>query len=448
MESTTQSTTTSKLDQELSDKRVRFLKDFQNGQSKQWTIVMGNEAGDLDSLASSIGYSYFASSSLFIPLQLTPRTDLYLRPENLESLSQSKISLSSLLTIDDLEGKQAQLESNYVLVDHNSLLPSFRSSSSQEEDRVVSIIDHHVDERQHLSASPRLINLVGSCSSLITTHFFQQQQPELEPPKELADLLIKTVLIDTRLKPVEKNGKATPIDLKAVSLLLPFSSFPRTTTTTTTTTNIGEGKEEEVGVFDKVGQDTLSSLKETGEFLIKLKEEVSWMNGRDLLRRDYKEYTTEVEGSLKYGLSTVPLGLNVWLDKFEKEDSDKRLSEGVLKDIRNWMKERELKLCGVLTSYNHLKKNGEFGKHRRELLILTNELKFDKVFEGLELDQVLQLEEWKLVDQYGGVDRGGERQGGESYERWKVWQQGNTKATRKQVAPVLKDLINQALSLK
>jgi len=396
---------------------------------------------DLDSLSSSIAYSYFAtnSSQEYIPLQLTPRKDLYLRPENLESLSLSSINASSLLTIDDLDEdkKLEKLESNYVLVDHNSLLPIF-ATKDDDDDRVVGIIDHHVDESRHLNASPRIIELVGSCSSLITNHFLRESSSG-DVPKGLADLLLSTILIDTRLKPSSEGGKATLIDLKAVELLLPHSSFAAPKS--------DQGGVQGVAVTEEIKDE----LKQRGELLSRLKEDVSWMNGRDLLRRDYKEYTATAATTtrtLKYGLSTVPLGLNVWLDKFTTTTSEEPFEQGLLKDVREWMEERKLSLLGILTSYTHIKKKtGKEGKHRRELLIFTNDEKLgESVFKALENDSLLQLEQWKESENYHGIDQGVKQEAGQvhHYEKWKVWQQGNTKATRKQVAPVLKELVHSA----
>jgi len=166
------------------------------------------------------------------------------------------------------------------------------------------------------------------------------------------------------------------------------------------------------------------------------------MNGRDLLRRDYKEYLEFP--SLSYGLATVPLGLNVWLDKFDKGTE----IEGVLGDLRRYMKERGLGCLGVLTSYTHIKKkSGEEGKHRRELWIVSDDerLNLDEegqggMFQELERSSILELGEWKEAKNYGGVDQGREVGG----ERWKVWQQGNTRATRKQVAPILREIVRKA----
>lgn len=344
----------------------------------------------------------------------------------------------------------------------------FRShdDEGQGDERVVGIIDHHVDESLHLGANPRVIELVGSCSSLVTNEFIpsitttsnnndKEGKDLVLPPKGLADLLISSILIDTKLRPVEEGGKATKIDFEAVSKLVPYSSFAPPTTSPSQGGGGGE-----IGILGN--EEVLKGLKERGNLLGRLKEDVSWMNGRDLLRRDYKEYVSiDKEGrELKYGLSTVPLGLSVWLEKFQKEKPGKELEEGVLGDLREWMREKGLALGGVLTSYTHVKrKSGKEGKHRRELLGLTTDQRLGRVvFEGLGRGEEnvirvdLELGEWKELKNYGGESGKDEGEsmgeGGQGYERWKVWQQGNTKATRKQVAPILKELVHEALGIQ
>ncbi|BGP24937.1 exopolyphosphatase [Rhodotorula toruloides] len=415
----------------LKSKKEAFLSAV-NGETEldKWVISVGNEAGDLDSMACAIGYAHFAtqnavSSRQYVPLVLTARSDLHLRPENVLALSDAGISSDSILTIDELPSSRvSNLGARFALVDHNVLLPMFRSDPStvdneEEDKRVVSVIDHHADEGRHLDASPRLISPVGSCSSLVTSHFASSSNFSLPTP--LADLLLSAIMIDTRLKPTSEGGKATETDVSAVSTLLPFSSFSASTATTNFSTSITPSS-------------ALNALKAHNARLSSAKEDVSRLSGHDLLRRDYKEYA---ELTFRYGLSTVPLSLSTWLEKFA--DSGEKKLEGLLQDTRRWMDERKLDLLGILTSYTHIKKSGQPGKHRRELLILSRNERLSKVvFSGLEKDEVLQLEEWKDVKDFGV------QEGGKGVEKWKVWQQGNDKATRKQVAPALKALVLKA----
>ena len=85
-----------------------------------------------------------------MPLIRTARGDLKLRPENLDALRDSGIAESDLLCMDDLPRPVHDLsEPAYALVDHNALEQGSASA------RVVSVIDHHVDEKRP-SAHPDL----------------------------------------------------------------------------------------------------------------------------------------------------------------------------------------------------------------------------------------------------------------------------------------------------
>lgn len=416
---------------------------------------------DLDSLACALADAHFArekdaartgSKRRHVPLFLSRRTDLHLRPENLLALETAQIPVQDLLTIDDLPAARlANLGTRFSLVDHNVLLDQFRSHPESPNDprddaRVVSILDHHVDERKHLGAEPRVIELIGSCSSLVTRQYGADAAPV---PTPLADLLLSAIAIDTRMKPVADGGKAADVDLNAVETLLPFSSFFATSATTAAAASSSDSPPTAAA---------LDVLNAYNSRLSDAKEDVAHLSGHDLLRRDYKEYH---ESSIRYGLSTVPLSLSTWLKRFSPPSSSLSSSDAkqaavneLLDEVRLWMDERDLALAGVLTSYSHIKKSGTVGGRRREILIMARgggsgdddeqaaaaaaAAAFDLVFAGLEKDPVLELGEWKASKDYS-IDRG---RGGR--ERWQVWQQGNARATRKQVAPALKDLVHQA----
>lgn len=397
-------------------------------------------------MVSSIGYAHFAaqrdlsSSRRYVPLVVTARSDLFLRPENTEALTGAGVTDDALLTIDDLpSAKLSSLGTSFALVDHNVLLPPFRShpenlSDEDDDKRVISILDHHADEGKHLSASPRHLEPSGSCASLVTSYFtsFSHSSPHpnnISIPSPLADLLLSAILIDTNLRPWTEGGKATATDLSAVEHLLPYSSFAASASTSHILATSGS-------IVANSTSTALDALKARNAVLSAKKTDVSWMTGHDLLRRDYKEY---VEGGVRYGLATVPLPLSTWLEKSEQKNAGDKW-DVVLRDSKKWMDERGLELLGVLTSYTPVKKKtGKEGKHRRELLLISKQGgKLDGVFGGIEKDETLRVEEWKDVETYVNDE------GKDSEVRWRVWQQGNVKATRKQVAPVLKELVLKA----
>lgn len=382
----------------LAQTKQQFLKDLDEKNAERWTVVMGNEAGDLDSLASSLGYSYLASklkNSPTVALVQTPRTDLYLRAENLHALSLANLdpSNSDLLCIDDtpLSHPLNSSFSKFVLVDHNTLLAPFRGSG-----KVVGILDHHADDKTHPDAEFREIEPVGSCASLVAKHFQNEWTPEADVPHEVATLLLTAITIDTGgLKP---DDKGTPTDVDAARFLFAVST-------------LGQGNS-----FDGA-----ASLKSLAKDLHDQKADVSHLNTRDLLRRDYKELTF---GGLQVGLSTVPVGLKVWT---EREDFKKT---EFFESLEDYMAARKLNVLGVLTTYKSAKKH----EKRRELLFITDKDTVPKevenrLFEGLDADKTLELE---ATDKLGKPRHP---------KHTRVWNQGNTKATRKYVAPLVKTLV-------
>ncbi|WWD04209.1 hypothetical protein V865_002276 [Kwoniella europaea PYCC6329] len=452
----------------LRSQKETFLDDLKKGNAKGWTVVMGNEAGDLDSIASSISYSYLSSSldaKRSIPLILTPSNLMTLRPENLLALKLSSVPLDSLLHPEQLSIPTDELSSKGVkfgLVDHNKLLPLFIPSSSntntttqlpgsitnghaaEGEDSVESIIDHHDDEHSHPDAAVREITVpTGSCASLVTKHFQDRWRASISGPagqkgspvpSELATLLLEAILIDTSgLKP---NRKATPIDYASAQFLYPLSTLYSDNDPTPSTSNVQNG-DTEVVEFSQDGSNIPQDLTSLTDKLQSTKSDVSSLSTPQLLLRDYKEYLLPTSSNsyptLKVGLSTVPLGLKVWLDK------EPGGFESFLTEVESYMSDRDLDVEGVLTTFSNSQ-----GKHRRELALIVrtggtirSDQEVKKVLEELKVGlessgDILDLKKWNKDDKNSELS---------VWEKWNdkvvVWKQGNTKSTRKQVAPLL-----------
>ncbi|KAI7685221.1 hypothetical protein KC353_g20899, partial [Hortaea werneckii] len=70
--------------------KKEFLIDWQAGRMNEWTLVQGNEAGDLDSMTAALAWAYhlehsaeeLGGSRKAIALLQTPTDALDLRPEN------------------------------------------------------------------------------------------------------------------------------------------------------------------------------------------------------------------------------------------------------------------------------------------------------------------------------------------------------------------------------
>jgi len=315
----------------------------------------------------------------------------------------------------------------YALVDHNRLLPIFGQG------QVDAIIDHHEDEHAHSDAALRLIQVpTGSCSSLIVKHFKDKWETashttdEASPEifSEIATLLLSAILIDTA--GLREGGKGTPTDFDAGAFLYPLSKLPATASINDTTPSAAFGD-----VFE-----SLSAAK----------ADVSALNTRELLLRDYKEYVLPTSSvaypSLKAGLSTVPVGIKVWLER--ESDSWK----SYMAAVDAYMVERNLDVQGVLTSFN-----GKSGKHKREILLVArtgNSFKTPEQARNVMNDLIVGFEgssELSLTDWSGPVKQmllPRKALDDESQGRFgKVWKQENRRATRKQVAPLLRDLVSK-----
>ncbi|KAF8843522.1 DHH phosphoesterase [Paxillus ammoniavirescens] len=439
---------TSSLSNYLSAQKSRFLAD----QGQGWTIAMGNEAGDLDSLASSIAYAWLlshtsATDGKAIALITTSRQDFVLRAENVYALQLAGIGeqFQELLCPEDLP--KPNLCTNYALVDHNSLHPDYAKPDAQ----VIAVIDHHEDEGKYLdTASPRIIEPSGSCASLVTGLIMSN--PTLQIPPELATLLLCAIQVDTQ--GLRKGGKALNMDHKASAWLLPRSNASSSDGASVQT--IGTSMALRDHPLIKSLSSTLSAKKLA----------VSHLTPRDLLRRDYKEYNLNLSPSvspghaslIKAGLATVPLRLSSFFSPSPTS---------AVTAIQDWMKERGLSVLGVLTTFRSRK-----GKGKREQMWVVDEESSGRqlsqgLFCGLEANGVLQLKSAKFkrygFKNHAGIEESdeedksdvgdlqteepvGRRQGPDESPFSapfiaRVYKQKDASATRKLVAPILKQIL-------
>lgn len=285
-------------------------------------IVMGNEAADLDSMASSVLYAYYkytttdsSGKTAFIPLINIPREDFKLRTEAVYLFSEAGIDPSLLLFSEDvdLDSLKAKGSLKLTLIDHNKLA-SFQEKYA---DCVVEIIDHHKDEGLFSGASPRIIEPVGSAATLVAEALLSKGLGLLEQGS--ATLLLGTMLLDTVNLDLEAK-RATPKDLQIAEQLLTLTGVNR------------------------------SSLFDT---LQKEKFNVSALSTADLLRKDYKEWKL---GPCQVGVSSVLLSVADWLAK------DAKLSAS----LAAYVAERKLNVLIAMNAYTE-------PKFTRELVVYCPE---------------------------------------------------------------------------
>ncbi|KAI9056368.1 DHH phosphoesterase [Trametes sanguinea] len=409
---------TPSLSDYLRESKKAYLAAVQAGKGREWTVVMGNEAGDLDSISSAIAYAWYASrvkGTCAVSLTQTSRADLHLRAENLHAFELVRVSPTDILCIDDVpvQASQPFPSSDFALVDHNRLQPRFTRDNS--EARVVAVVDHHEDEGLYKdTADPRIVVVpTGSCSSLVARLFEEHAE---HMTSELATLLLCSILIDTGgLKP---GGKAEDADRRAASFLVPIASaLP---------------ENEKTALLTLQAPEDIPSLQELHVTLQEKKASVAHLNTHDLLRRDYKEYSLSLAHTpsreILVGLSSVPIGFGSWLPR----DSD------FWSQTEQFMIERGLTVLGILTSFRDTEKLGKSGKgkHRREQMYVVrdNDDLAKMLFDALDDCEELKLERRAFPDY--GVHKGF-REG----FRTRIWKQKNVDATRKTTAPVIKAII-------
>ena len=308
------------------------------------TIVIGNEAADLDSMASSLAYAYFLASENqqsdqhYIPVMPIPRADFKLRTEAVYVSNKAGINLKEVIFFDEID-LAAIMAANgkLVLVDHNKLAVNLDFS-----EKVVAILDHHVDENLYQTAQPRIIEMVGSTATLVSQEINKNDSALLD--KKIATLLLGTILLDT-VNLVPEAGRVTPADNEAAQLLLPIFAA------------------DQHHFFNTVQEEKFN---------------VESLSTTDLLRKDYKQWQL---GEAACGIGSVLMPVKKWT----KRDPD------LAKAFVDFAIERGLEVLLAMNAYT----DPDF---KRDLVIYaTNQEMHDTLLnemqaKGLELNTIVTAE--------------------------------------------------------
>ncbi len=305
-------------------------------------LVMGNEAADLDSMASAIAYAYLMaareSDKTIVPVMPILRIDFKLRTEAVWVFGQAGIDLNNLIFLDDMDFEDVvKRVTGLVLVDHNKL----SGSLDQYGDKVAIILDHHRDEHLYPHAGKKVIEPVGSTTTLVGERLITHDLID----EHLALLLCGTILLDTvNLDPAA--GRVTPKDEKIAGVLM--KSCPL---------------EQDV-YFNKV-QEAKFNTADLCTF--------------DLLRKDYKEFKF---GKIRCGIASALLPLTQWGEK------DTELSLG----FESYVQRRSLDLLLSMNAYT------DPGFNRDLAIYCKNSELHDKIVEFLE-EKGLELTPVSIGDQ-------------------------------------------------
>ncbi|KAF5017930.1 hypothetical protein F66182_10114 [Fusarium sp. NRRL 66182] len=359
------------------------------------TFVVGNESADLDSLCSALVYAYLRTHTpphtLHIPLSNLPRDDLALRTEMSAVLKHAGLTLKDLLTLSELPDLEPE-DTNWLLVDHNSLTGPLSKFSGQ----VLGCIDHHADENAvSKDANPRVVEPCGSCISLIvdeTRHIWE----------------------DIAAQQVEDSDAAVENEKLAKLSLGPILSD---TTNLTAKEKVREKDQKAVSFLEQRIRDASFSRKAYFAEISAVKEDISDLSFRDIFRKDYKEWDGE---GLKLGISCVVQDFDYLISKAGSSDP-------LLRTFEDWAKERRLDVASIMTTSHP---EGEFQRH---LLVWgVSDQGREAVERFVGNGDRLKLEAWKG----GELDDGGKTRF--------VWRQKELAASRKQVAPLLREALKKS----
>ncbi|WFD32467.1 exopolyphosphatase [Malassezia sp. CBS 17886] len=302
---------------------LRTCKGHAQHGAQHWCV--GNEAGDLDSVACALAYAYLEtfvrpSGPRWMPALAMHRADLALRLENEVALRRCGIDVNDMCCLEDIPplGPDAEV----VLVDHNHARGAFARA------KVVGILDHHADEGQHTDAATRIVcspEHAGSCASVLTMYFAPQLPAAPPIPRPLADLLLSAISIDTvNFSP--SAGKAQAVDFLARDWLLPHSSFAK----------------EVTAYFTQ---------------LRAAKKDVGRLTTPEHLRRDYKQFSSEAAGG-----GTWEIGASSILESLADFSARDGSRDAFVKQLHEFATARQLDVLVVVAGYR------ENDKSRRALL--------------------------------------------------------------------------------
>lgn len=350
--------------------------------------------------------------------------DINLRPELLALLPHANIQQDHLITLDDLPDlaniKEALISEStrWILVDHNALQGKLGAIYA---DRVVGVIDHHADEGKvprDTGDEPRVVESSGSCTSLIVNHCreawdslssgtsstgaAQAQGDTLMEDEavtslwdaQVAQLALASVVIDTMN--LEDEHKTTQHDRDAVKYL-----------------------EAKINQCAKIGArfDRNAFFEEIND----AKKDLNSLTLEEILRKDYKQWT---ENGFNLGTSAVVQPISFLKSKINDDKYDTSYLP-LLHAAKKFAQERDLCIFSIMTAFET--EDGNFAREVAVLAIDERGFAACKKFADSS-SQKLQLDE-KDADENG--------------KHWfHIWKQGNLSASRKQVAPLLREAMS------
>ena len=274
-------------------------------------IVIGNDAGDADSIISAISLAFVESTYGNTKLQSTPIVSISKgnfeqeRPELnlLFKLAGIEDVANKLIFVDDLVEVLSTTPTtlDFTLVDHNTINTALYQYS--EKQNVVEIVDHHEDKgqfRDTCSGPNRTIAFsncaasVASTCTLVAERLKSLTNSDDHYPESLATLLMGVILIDS-VGFDNSLGKVTQRDKDAVEDLIAGTNWKPTESKSYLALN----NEGDVTVYIDVLFCTLQKAKYEPSFWSSLPVDRA-------LFYDYKDFHVTIQSQQSsFGISTV-----------------------------------------------------------------------------------------------------------------------------------------------
>jgi len=363
-----------------------FFMDWQDGRESEWILVQGNEAGDLDSMASALAWAFHLEHSTqntsnplkAIALLQTHTDALDFRPENKIALAGSKMTSGheDLLTMDELPEDPETLSpklKGIVIVDH--AVPQRKWKDA----KLLSIFDHHVDQGIAPDAKPRIFEKTASCTTLVARQMLdelEQLPEEYHLPHELLELILSAIAIDSGGLTNDVTSKA---DVETTKRVLARSRWAE--------------------------KDLDDVMEDLDDELSTAKKDLGHLSVRDLLRRDWKGDLVDTPSprtpTVSMGFASIPYSLD---EQIEKTDFGELFHWFAIQAA--WTAEVGVDISVILNKYK-IKEHGKKKKIREVVLVVRDDVRIDEaqanslfhvVKEALESEKSLGLKPWHKAD--------------------------------------------------
>ncbi|XP_008550742.1 exopolyphosphatase PRUNE1 [Microplitis demolitor] len=374
------------------------------GKFKKIKVVLGNESCDLDSAVCTLVHGLWHYDKLkcehvddvaVIPVLNVTKRMFRIKTEVVYVFKDNNVPLELLTFRDDIDMRELSERQmlELSLVDHHTLTDYDVSLA----DSVVEVIDHRPQDT-NWPWTGRDINLkkVGSCATLVARNILDKNPRLLD--QQISSLLKGPILIDTS-NFSESVARATQLDIQVMQELEKIST---TTNTNSNSNSSSSGK--------STPSETQTNRNKIYSAILNAKTDISCLSPEDLILKD-----------LKF-VNGIPIpGLPILVEEFLNLN-------GALEAVNSFTRERESQQEPQhqqrLTVILGMNLKGQVVK--RDLAVfsfLPNDLE-NKIVKALEsgnaeLDLSLCRSTFK--------------------ENWslKLYKQGNVRATRKQILPII-----------